>query len=81
MTHSSLTTSLAAATISVLAILPATAQENIRGATTAPTTAPGYDHRDQFAHLKTIKSAGHSASQPGQERLPTSSRRLPRQGV
>ncbi len=58
MTHSSLTTSLAAATISVLAILPATAQENIRGATTAPTTAPGYDHRDQFAHLKTIKSAG-----------------------
>jgi hypothetical protein len=54
-----LTTSLAAAAISVLAILPATAQENIRGATTAPTTAPGYDHRDnQFAHLKTIKSAG-----------------------
>jgi hypothetical protein len=58
MTHSSLTTSLAAAAISVLAILPATAQENIRGATTAPTTAPGYDHRDQFAHLKTIKPAG-----------------------
>jgi arylsulfatase len=53
MTHSSLTTSLAAAAIPVLATLPATAQENIRGATTAPTTAPGYDHRDQFAHLKT----------------------------
>jgi hypothetical protein len=75
MTHSSLTKSLAAAAIPVLATLPATAQENIRGATT-PTTSLGYDHRDQFAHLETV-----SASQPGQERLPTSSRRLPRRGV
>jgi hypothetical protein len=57
MTHLSLTTSLVAAAISVLAILPATAQENIRGATTGPTTAPGYDHPDQYAHLKTVKPA------------------------
>ena len=47
MTHLSLTTSLAVA-ISVLATFPAASQENIRGDTTGPTTAPGYSHPDQF---------------------------------
>ena len=56
MTHLSLTTSLAVA-ISVLATFPAANQENIRGDTTGPTTAPGYSHPDQFAHLKTVKPA------------------------
>jgi hypothetical protein len=32
-------------------------KENVRGATTGPTSAPGYSHPDQFAHLKTVKPA------------------------
>ena len=57
MPRLSLTTSLAAAAISALAILPLGAQENIRGNRTGPTMAPGYDHPNQFAHLKTVKPA------------------------
>src|SRR5262245_3094015 len=33
------------------AAIPASAQ-NIRGSTTGPTTARGYDHPDQFIHLR-----------------------------
>jgi arylsulfatase len=56
----SLTTSFAAIAISLLATLPASAHDNIRGirgATTEPTKAPGYSHPNQFAHLKTVKPA------------------------
>lgn len=30
---------------------------NLRGATTGPTDAPGYDHPDQYVHLNTVKPA------------------------
>jgi arylsulfatase A-like enzyme len=33
------------------------AGENIRGASTGPTKAKGYDHPDQFVHLKAVKPA------------------------
>jgi arylsulfatase len=36
--------------------LPASAQ-NIRGSATGPTTAKGYDHPDQYIHLKDVKPA------------------------
>ncbi|MGY4455207.1 hypothetical protein ACVWZR_009867 [Bradyrhizobium sp. i1.3.1] len=31
--------------------------QNIRGSATGPTTAKGYDHPDQFIHLKPVKPA------------------------
>ena len=45
--------------------------ENIRGAATGPTTAPGFSHPDQFMHLKDVKPADNmepviAASQAGQ---------------
>lgn len=46
--------SLTAAVIVVAS--PALAQ-NIRGTETGPTDHPGYDHPDQFAHLKDVKPA------------------------
>ena len=53
----SLTMSLALTALATFAVLPAAAGDNIRGATTGPTKAPGYSHPDQFAHLKTVKPA------------------------
>ena len=35
----------------------AMAQSNIRGDATGPTTAPGYNHPEQFMHLKAVKPA------------------------
>ncbi|MEM7191675.1 MAG: sulfatase-like hydrolase/transferase [Pseudomonadota bacterium] len=35
----------------------ALAQSNIRGATTGPTTAPGFNHKEQYIHLKPTKPA------------------------
>jgi len=40
-----------------LAVTPAVAQENIRGATTGPTTAPGFSHPEQYLHLEDVKPA------------------------
>jgi len=40
-----------------LAATPALAQENIRGATTGPTTAPGFSHAEQYLHLQDVKPA------------------------
>jgi arylsulfatase A-like enzyme len=40
----------------VMMTAPAIAQ-NVRGSATGPTTARGYDHPDQFVHLKTVKPA------------------------
>jgi hypothetical protein len=31
--------------------------ENIRGAATGPTTAPGFSHPEQYIHLKDVKPA------------------------
>src|SRR5262245_23404584 len=44
---------VAALTASMVAI-PASAQ-NTRGSATGPTTARGYDHPDQYIHLKDVK--------------------------
>jgi len=46
----------AAALVSVTMLQPAFA-ENIRGATTGPTTAPGFSHPEQYMHLKAVKPA------------------------
>jgi arylsulfatase A-like enzyme len=40
-----------------LAATPVLAQENIRGATTGPTTAPGFSHPEQYLHLQDVKPA------------------------
>ena len=40
-----------------LAATSALAQENIRGATTGPTTAPGFSHPEQYLHLQDVKPA------------------------
>src|SRR5262245_60158178 len=56
--RSSLTFILAAGILTSLmwAAVPASAQ-NIRGSATGPTTAKGYDHPDQYIHLKDVKPA------------------------
>ena len=41
----------------MLAAFPAWSQENIRGATTGPTTAPGFSHAEQYLHLQDVKPA------------------------
>lgn len=46
----------AALAFALFAAVAAQAQ-NIRGSTTGPTTARGYDHPDQFLHLKDVKPA------------------------
>lgn len=46
-----------AAALSAFAVLPAAAQDNIRGSTTGPTSAPGHSHPDQFAHVTAVKPA------------------------
>ncbi|MFA5899585.1 MAG: sulfatase-like hydrolase/transferase [Hyphomicrobium sp.] len=55
-------TTLAAALfgINLVLALPTFAQdttENIRGASTGPTTAPGFSHPDQYIHLQDVKPA------------------------
>jgi arylsulfatase len=42
---------------SALTATPALAEENIRGATTGPTTAPGFSHPEQYLHLEDVKPA------------------------
>jgi arylsulfatase A-like enzyme len=44
----------AALTLAATSVL---AQENIRGATTGPTTAPGFSHPEQYLHLQDVKPA------------------------
>ena len=51
---------IAAVLAAVLATGPAFADDpapNLRGASTGPTTAKGYDHPDQFIHVKDVKPA------------------------
>ena len=47
----------AAAVLALAFAGPALAQSNIRGATTGPTTAPGYNHPEQYMHLKAVAPA------------------------
>lgn len=47
---------LGTAAIVALALTPALA-ENIRGASTGPTTAPGFNHPEQYIHLQDVKPA------------------------
>src|SRR5690348_7544550 len=47
---------LAGVAAAVAMTAPAIAQ-NIRGSATGPTAAKGYDHPDQFIHLKPVKPA------------------------
>jgi arylsulfatase len=47
---------LASFAVVIFASTPAIAQ-NTRGTATGPTTAKGYDHPDQFMHLKDVKPA------------------------
>src|SRR5262249_57278077 len=49
-------TLLAGAVAIILMTAPAIAQ-NTRGGATGPTTAKGYDHPDQFIHMKPVKPA------------------------
>jgi arylsulfatase len=55
-------TSLAAALAGAIAMAAATLSnvalaQNIRGSATGPTSAPGYDHADQYLHVQDIKPA------------------------
>ncbi|MCP4380123.1 MAG: sulfatase-like hydrolase/transferase, partial [Hyphomicrobiales bacterium] len=43
--------------LSAFATGTALAEDNIRGSTTGPTSAPGYSHPDQYAHITTEKPA------------------------
>ena len=55
-----MSSTLARALLSAALTLAATsvlAQENIRGATTGPTTAPGFSHPEQYLHLQDVKPA------------------------
>ena len=55
-----MSSTLARALLSAALTLVATsalAQENIRGATTGPTTAPGFSHPEQYLHLEDVKPA------------------------
>ena len=45
-----------AAALVLLAASPGLA-ENIRGAATGPTTAPGFNHPEQYIHLQDVKPA------------------------
>ncbi|MEZ5827348.1 MAG: sulfatase-like hydrolase/transferase [Hyphomicrobiales bacterium] len=52
-----LTRSCVAAALSLALAGAALAQENVRGDTTGPTTAPGYSHPEQYMHLDAVKPA------------------------
>ncbi len=49
--------SLSVATLLLMAVAGPAAAENIRGASTGPTTAPGFNHPEQYIHLKAVKPA------------------------
>jgi arylsulfatase len=49
------TTSVAA--LLLMAAAGPAAAENIRGASTGPTTAPGFNHPEQYIHLDAVKPA------------------------
>jgi hypothetical protein len=57
MTRSSLARSCAVAILALTIAGPAMAQENIRGDTTGPTTAPGYSHPEQYMHVTPVAPA------------------------
>ena len=57
MTRSSLARSCAVAILALIIAEPALAQENIRGDTTGPTTAPGYSHPEQYMHVTPVAPA------------------------
>jgi arylsulfatase A-like enzyme len=49
---------LVAAAVAAMLLTPSPGRaQNIRGASTGPTTAKGYSHPDQFVHLKDVKPA------------------------
>src|SRR5689334_19059122 len=55
-------TSFAAALAGTIAMATVTLSnvalaQNIRGSATGPTSAPGYDHLDQYLHIQDIKPA------------------------
>ena len=49
-----LTGAIAMATVTLSSVALA---QNIRGSATGPTTAPGYDHPDQYLHIQDVKPA------------------------
>ena len=49
-----LTGAIAMATVTLSCVALA---QNIRGSATGPTTAPGYDHPDQYLHIQDVKPA------------------------
>lgn len=52
----------AALLLLIAASLGPAAAENIRGAATGPTKAPGFSHPEQYIHLKDVKPAPSSWS-------------------
>ena len=57
MTRSSLARLCAVAILALTIAGPAMAEENIRGDTTGPTTAPGYSHPEQYMHVTPVAPA------------------------
>ena len=57
MLRSFLARSCAVALLGLAAAGPASAQSNIRGDATGPTTAPGFSHPEQYMHLTPVKPA------------------------
>lgn len=53
----SLNVVLVASLLAAFSISSAAWAQNIRGAATGPTTAPGYDHPGQYMHVKDVKPA------------------------
>ena len=68
LTRALLTSALAIAAPSAFA---QDTPQNLRGATTGPTTAPGFSHAEQYIHLQDVKPADNmyrSCSFPGRTR-------------
>jgi arylsulfatase len=64
-------TLLAGAAFIAVAAAGSACAENIRGAATGPTTAPGFSHPEQYMHVQDVKPAdkyvsGGAASRAGQ---------------
>ena len=53
----SLITSSCAAAVAIAIAGTVHAQDNIRGDTTGPTTAPGFSHAEQYMHVTDVKPA------------------------
>ena len=49
-----LTGAIAMATVTLSSVALA---QNIRGSASGPTTAPGYDHPDQYIHIQDVRPA------------------------